>query len=78
MSANSARFSGTSTAPAPTSASVAPAACPWKSTLPPRRGTSPITAPISVVLPAPLGPTMATMLPSGTERLTPCSTSTWP
>jgi hypothetical protein len=43
-----------------------------------RRGRSPITAPISVVLPAPFGPTIATIFPAGTVRLTPCSTSTWP
>ena len=38
---------------------------------PPAAGTSPARVVIRVVLPAPLAPTTAATLPSGTSRLTP-------
>jgi hypothetical protein len=51
---------------------------PAKRSAPLRDGSSPISAPSSVDLPAPLGPMTVTTLFSGAEKLRPCSTSARP
>ncbi len=51
---------------------------PSNSSSPPHTGFSPETVCSSVVLPAPLAPTMATISPCLTVRSMPCSTSMRP
>src|SRR6202165_2324754 len=72
---NTWRPSGTWAMPTPgrSAAAVSDSTRPSYSIRPPSSGTTPEIARNSVVLPAPLGPTIATNCPSPTSRLTPCS-----